>query len=175
MAVTDPQPQRREHVAFGPLRPGGDRGDDLELLGYDMRPLRRDGLPLLQMTYYWRLHDPAAARPATVWVLFTDAEGNYRRKEDGTPEFHNIHPLAYGLGQESVKLPHTLQETFTLSIPPDEWNQPLQIRLAVLLHGRFLPIRSARSPWAEIGDLPLTVLGKESRRLASAAALGERE
>ena len=166
-----PHPQRPERIAFGPLRPGRARRDDLELLGYDVQPLRRGGVPLLQMTYYWRLNDPAAARPATVWVLFTDADGNYQRKEDGTPEFHNIHPLAYGLGQKSVKLPRLLRERFTLSIPPNEWNRPLQIRLAVLLHGRFLPTRSTHSPWAEIGDLPPPAPGKRPRRIASAAPL----
>jgi 4-amino-4-deoxy-L-arabinose transferase-like glycosyltransferase len=174
ITAADPHPQRPERIAFGPLRPGGARCDDLELLGYDAQPLRRGGVPLLEMTYYWRLNDPAAARPATVWVLFTDADGNYQRKEDGSPEFHNIHPLAYGLGQNSVKLPRLLRETYTLSIPPAEWNQPLQIRLAVLLHGRFLPTRSTDSPWAEIGNLPPAARDKRPRRLASAAASGDR-
>jgi 4-amino-4-deoxy-L-arabinose transferase-like glycosyltransferase len=175
ITATDPHPERRERIAFGPLRPGGGQGDDLELLGYDIRPLRRDGLPLLQMTYYWRLNNPAAARAATVWVLFTDSAGNYQRQDDGTPEFHNIHPLAYGLGAGAVKLPPMLEETFTLSVPPSEWHQALRIRMAVLLHGRFLPIRSTRSPWAEIGDLPPAAPGQGPRRLASAAPPREGE
>jgi Protein of unknown function (DUF2723) len=185
LMASDPLPQRPVHIAFGPLRPrgagDGDRGGlsgnspffphaCLELLGYEVHPLRQDRLPLLRITYYWRLNDLAAARRARVWVLFTDAGGSYRCQKDGTPEFHNNHPLAYGLGERSVSLPHVLRETFTLYVPPEDWNQRLHVRLAVALNGRFLPARSHASPWVDIGELPASAPEDPSSELAALAS-----
>src|SRR5439155_3745745 len=153
LAVAHPHPQQEQHVRFGPLRSSGRAGDALEFLGYDLGFLHTDDLPLLQVTYYWRVSDPRIARQARVWVLFTDAAGGYRQREPGSPEFPNIHPLAYGLGPRAGNLPGVLQETYTLSVPPPEWNQRLHVRIAVEAGGQFLPRRAHRSPWAEIGEL----------------------
>jgi hypothetical protein len=105
------------------------------------------------MTYYWRV-DESPVRPTTVCVLFTDAVGNYQRKPDGSPEFQNIHPLAYGLGQRSVKLPRTLRETFTLYVPTGEWDTPLHMRLAVAQDGKFLSTGTGSTPWVDVGEVP---------------------
>src|SRR5947199_361716 len=85
-------------------------------------------------------HCPELARQATVWVLFTAADGSYFKMPDGSPEFHNIHPLAYGLGQQHAALPDILQETYELYVPPRQWRQPLHMRLAVAVAGRLLVI-----------------------------------
>lgn len=152
LAVANPQPQHRQQVAFGPLRPGHGKCDDVRLLGYDLTAFSRDDLPMLRITYYWHIDDPVAARPARVWVLFTDARGNYQRQPDGAPQFDNIHPLGYGLGLHGVKLPRTLRETYALSVPPAVWNRRLHVRLGVAVKGRFLAARGQRSPWVELGQ-----------------------
>src|SRR5205809_1121768 len=78
-AVAAPHPQQAQRVHFGPPRPkGGPRGA-LEFLRHDLTPLPTDDLPLLRITYYWRVSDPRIARQARVWVLFTDAAGGYRQ------------------------------------------------------------------------------------------------
>jgi hypothetical protein len=121
------------------------------------------------LSYYWRVKNPETVRPAKVWVLFTDAAGSYRRKADGSPEFHNIHPFAYGTGAAMKPLPRTLCETFDLYVPPHEWNQRLYMRLAVAVGTGFLPTGAGRSPWVEMGELPAT-LGPASRvRMAAVA------
>ena len=76
----------------------------------------RGGIPWLRVSYYWRVNNQALARPAKVWVIFTDPAGNYRRKADGSPEFHNIHPLAYGAGLGTKDLPRLLRETFDIYV-----------------------------------------------------------
>ena len=107
--------------------------------------------------YYWQVNNEALARPAKVWVIFTDTSGNYRQKADGSPEFHNIHPLAYGagLGDQGVAA-HLLRETFDMYVPPVEWNKPLHMRLAVRLGEAFLPTGHERDPWVEMGAIPIT-------------------
>lgn len=154
MAVADPRPQRERRVRFGRPEKDGPIGDVVEFLGYDAAPLSKGEQPWLRMSYYWRVHDPARARSARVWVVFTDPEGNYRRKADGSPEFHNIHPLAYGLGSATRRLPATLRESFDVYVPPADWNQPLQMRIAVALDEKFLPAGPDGNPWVEMGDLP---------------------
>jgi hypothetical protein len=155
MAVADPRPQRERRVRFGRPREHGRVGDVVEFLGYDAAPLSKGEQPWLRMSYYWRVRDPARARSARVWVVFTDPEGNYRRKADGSPEFHNIHPLAYGLGSATRRLPATLRESFDVYVPPADWNQPLQMRIAVALDEKFLPTGPDGNPWVEMGDLPV--------------------
>ena len=150
LAVARPHPARERRIRFCAQPPGG--GAALELLGCDIDSRRSGGVPLLQMTYYWRLNKPPV-RPAVVCVLFTDAAGNYQRKPDGSPEFQNIHPLAYGLGQRSAKLLRTLRETFTLYVPPGEWDQPLHVRLAVAQDGKFLSTGTGSTPWVDLGEL----------------------
>ena len=110
-----------------------------------------------------------------MWVLFTDGAGRYRQTEIGNPEFHNIHPLAYGLGPRAGNLPPVLQETFTLSVPPTEWNKRLHVRIAVEAGGQFLPRRAGRSPWAEIGELSFDPMREGLLRVAAAGPLGRGE
>ena len=136
-------------------QPSGEVSDDLELLGCDVDPAWKEGVPWLRVSYYWRVNNQALARPAKVWVIFTDASGNYRRKADGSPEFHNIHPLAYGTGLGTKDLPRLLRETFEIYVPPAEWNKPLHMRLAVALGETFLPTGHDRNPWVEMGALPV--------------------
>jgi hypothetical protein len=154
LAVVDPRPQRKQRATFGLRRPDGTVGNDLELLGYDVKPLRKGNVPWLRVSYYWRVNDQATARPAKVWVLFTDVNGDYRKKKDGTPEFHNIHPLAYGAGLGSKDLPRTLRESFDLYVPPQQWNQRLHMRIAVAVGEKFLPSGGAPSHWVEMGEIP---------------------
>ena len=169
LAVPRPRPQRGQRIRFCAQRPGG--GAELELLGYDINSWHSGGVPLLQTTYYWRVNEPPV-RPTTVWVLFTDAMGNYQRKEDGSPEFQNIHPLAYGLWQRSAKLPWTLGETFTLYVPPGEWDKPLHMRLAVAQGGKFLSSATDSNPWVDMGELCVAGAGDRLPRIASAGPLG---
>jgi hypothetical protein len=158
LAVEGPRPQRQMRVKFGRQKDGRLR-DVVEFLGYDVEPLSKGEQPWLRMSYYWQVHDPALARSARVWVVFTDADGNYRQKADGSPEFHNIHPFAYGVGSPTRKLPKTLGERFDVYVPPSQWNQRLQMRIAVALDEKFLPTGSDGSTWAELGELPAAAAG----------------
>ena len=81
------------------------------------------------------------------------AAGPHLKRGLVAPEFQNIHPLAYGLGQNSEKLPRTLRETFTLYVPPGEWDQPLHVRLAVAQGGKLLPSGTGSTPWVDLGEL----------------------
>ena len=175
LAVARPHPQHEQRIPFGPPRPKGAPGDALEFLGYDLTSLHTDDLPLLQINYYWRVSDPGIARQARVWVLFTDAAGRYQQGETGSPVFHNIHPLAYGLGARVGSLPAVLRETYTLSVPPSEWNKALHLRIAVEAGGQFLPRRADRSPWAEIGELSFDPAKEGLLRVAAAGSLGGSE
>ena len=154
LAITHPYPRRRQRACFGLRRPDGSVENDLEFLGCDLQPLRRAGAPWLRASYYWKVSNQAVARRATIWIMFTDAAGQYPRTADGSPEFHNIHPLAYGVGQRQPALPATLRETFDLYVPPREWNQPLHVRLAIALDRQILSAAGYSTPWVEIGELP---------------------
>src|SRR5262249_44391118 len=88
-----------------------------------------------------------------VWVLFTDSAGNYQRKEDGSPQFHNIHPLAYGLGSALPRLPGVLRETYRVYTPPGVPAQPWHVRIAVARGEQFLTNRAGETPWVELGEL----------------------
>jgi hypothetical protein len=167
LAVAEPHPERPKQVAFGPSRPNGGVENGLEFLGCDVKPHRQDGIPWLHVNYYWRVLDQAMARPAKVWVIFTDADGNYRRKSDGSPEFHNIHPLAYGLGLGKDDLPPVLRESFEIYVPPQEWNKRLHMRIAVALGENFLPTSQGRDPWVELGEMPVPPPGSEVLRVAT--------
>jgi hypothetical protein len=155
LAVVDPHPSRAMRVMFGMRRPDGRIVPGLELLGFDMTPRWQEGVPWMKIAYYWRVHDQAFARPAHVWVLFTDASGNYQRKEDGAPELQNIHPLAYGMGQGKAALPAVLRETYQVYIPPGEWNQRLRMRVAVALGKIFMANTAGSSQWVELGEMPM--------------------
>jgi hypothetical protein len=125
LAVTAPRPQRPKRIRFGQRRPDGGVEDDLDFLGCDVKAVRKGGVPWLRVSYYWRVHNQALARPAKVWVVFTDPAGGYRHKADGSPEFQNIHPLGYGAGLGAQPLPSTLRETFNIYVPPNQRNQRL--------------------------------------------------
>jgi hypothetical protein len=154
LGVVSPRPQQPLAARFGPRSADGSIGGGLELLGYDLEPRQQRGIPWVRMSYYWRIKDPAVARQATVWVLFTDAAGQYLKMPDGSPEFHNVHPLAYGLGQQQARLPGTLKETYELYVPPRQWRQPLRIRVAVAVGGQLLMTGPEGSQWVELGELP---------------------
>ena len=113
-------------------------------------------MPWLRVSYFWRVNNQALARPARVWVIFTEAGGQYRLKADRSPEFHNIHPLAYGAGLGTHELPSTLRESFNIYVPPGEWNKRLHMRLAVALGQVFLPTSAGRDPWVDLGELPVS-------------------
>lgn len=174
-----PQPERlsalprsRGRAASFSCGPPWSTRPDVELLGWEVRRLPADGVPLLRIRYYWRANDLAAARSAKVWVLFTDASGNYAHETDGTPKFHNIHPLGSNLGLGSGRAPQTFQETFTLYVPPSAWNQRLRVRIAVARGERFLTADSGDQRWVETGALPL-ISGEDGlRRVASAQPHG---
>jgi hypothetical protein len=155
LAVTAPRPQRPKRIRFGQRRPDGGVEDDLDFLGCDVKAVRKGGVPWLRVSYYWRVHNQALARPAKVWVVFTDPAGGYRHKADGSPEFQNIHPLGYGAGLGAQPLPSTLRETFNIYVPPNQWNQRLHMRLAVALGELFLPTSLGRDPWVDLGEVPL--------------------
>jgi hypothetical protein len=168
LAITAARPHRPMRLRFGVRQPSGNVSDDLEMLGYDVTPARYGGVPWLRMSYYWRVNNQALARPAKVWVIFTDDSGNYRRKADGSPEFHNIHPLAYGAGLGTKDLPHLLRETFDIYVPPAEWDKPLHMRLAVALGETFLPRGPGHDPWVEMGAIPVSSGAPHSVQLAKA-------
>jgi hypothetical protein len=167
LAVRDPRPERPTHARFGPRQPDGRVENGVELLGCDVEGRRQENIPWLRVSYYWRVHNQALARPAKVWVLFTDAEGNYQRKADGSPEFHNIHPLAYGMGLGSQPLPPVLKETFDIYIPPQQWNQRLHMRIALALGEKFLPTEKSKDHWVELGEVPVVGAKSESMRVAA--------
>jgi hypothetical protein len=154
LAVSRPRPQFPRGVTFGARRPDGSVPKDLEFLGYDLQPAQGAEGPQWQISYYWRVNNQTVARPAMVWVMFTEADGSYPRTRDGSPEFHNIHPLACGVGQRRPPLPVTLRESFQLYVPPRERNRSLHVRLAVAIGRRFLAVPGDTSPWVEIGQLP---------------------
>jgi 4-amino-4-deoxy-L-arabinose transferase-like glycosyltransferase len=154
LAARDPRPERPTRARFGLRQPDGQVESGVELLGYDVQSRRQENIPWLRISYYWRVHNQALARPAKVWVLFTDAEGNYQKKADGSPEFHNIHPLAYGMGLGAKPLPPVLKETFDLYIPPQQWNQRLHMRIALALGEKFLPTSKSKDHWVELGEVP---------------------
>jgi Protein of unknown function (DUF2723) len=176
LAVAEPRPRRERRVSFALRPPDGRTESALELLGYDVQSLSKGEQPWLRVSYYWRIRKPALARSARVWVVFTDPDGNYRRKADGSPEFHNIHSLAYGVGEGTRQLPKILCETYDIYVPPDEWNQRLRMRLAVALGERFLTTGGSGSPWVEMGELPVTavdgVVRGGSGRYARNATIG---
>ena len=95
--------------------------------------------------------------------------------ENNDESYHNIHPLAYGLGPRAGNLPGVLQETYTLSVPPPEWNQRLHVRIAVEAGGQFLPRRAHRSPWAEIGELRYDPARERLPWVTATGPLGRRE
>jgi len=156
LAVAAPRPQRVKRIRFGLRRPDGEVENDLEFLGDDVAAVRKGGVPWLRVSYFWRVNNQALARPARVWVIFTDAAGHYRRKADRSPEFQNIHPLAYGAGLGTHELPSTLRESFNIYVPPGEWNKRLHMRLAVALGQVFLPTSAGRDPWVDLGELPVS-------------------
>ena len=155
LAVERPSPLVRSAVPFGRRRAAGAPEPGLELLGYDAQPYRRGGLPWLRVSYYWPVHNQALARLARVWVLFTDDAANYRRQADGSPEFENIHPLAYGTGSPAAPLPGTLRETYDLYVPPGERNRSLRLRIAVADGETFLASGAASRTWVELGKVTL--------------------
>jgi 4-amino-4-deoxy-L-arabinose transferase-like glycosyltransferase len=161
IAVTDPRPQHPRRVSFGLPRASGGTEEAAEFLGYDLKPYRRDGIPWMKLTYYWRVKSQAMARPARVWVVFTDADGQYKRKSDGSPEFHNIHPLAYGLGLGSEPLPSVLKETFDVYVPPQQWNKPLRMQLQVSVGTSTLRPGMSRELWLDLGKVPSAIPGEE--------------
>ena len=89
-----------------------------------------------------------------MWVLFTTADGSYLKMPDGSPEFNNIHPLVYGLGQQRYPLPRIVEETYTLYVPPRQWGAPLRIRMAVAVGGRLLRCGTGHGHWVDLGELP---------------------
>jgi hypothetical protein len=155
LAAAAPRPQRPKRIWFGERRPEGGVTNDLEFLGDDVAAVRKGGAPWLRVSYYWRVQNQALARPARVWVIFTDAAGNYPHKADGSPEFQMIHPLGYGAGLGTQPLPSTLRETFDVYVPPNQWNQHLHMRLAVALGELFLPTSLGGDPWVDLGEVPV--------------------
>ncbi len=148
-------PHRPARAVFGSPRRDGSLAPGLELLAWDTRPHWEGGVPWLKVSYLWRVRNRAVAGPARVWALFTDASGNYRREEDGSPEFHNIHPFAYGTGRDGTPLPSVLCESYDLYVPPGEWNHRLRLRIAVASGERFLSTGTRENPWVELGEIPV--------------------
>jgi hypothetical protein len=157
LAVSAPHPQYPRRIRFGPRGPYGRTPNALEFLGFDLHAVRKVAGPWLRVNYYWHVGDQAVARPATVWVMFTDATGFCDRMADGTPEFHNIHPLAYGVGERQPRLPLTLRETYDLFVPPRQRNKPLHMRLAVAIGDKFLSAAGYAPHWIEIAQIPPVV------------------
>jgi hypothetical protein len=174
LGVAHPHPQHVQRLCFGTASKEG-AGASLEFLGYDLGSVATDDLPLLRITYYWRINNPQTPGQARVWVIFTDQAGGYRQGENGYPEFHNIHPLAYGLGSKHEHVPESIEETYTLSVPPADWNRPLHVRVAVESGGRFLPWSGHTSNWAEIGQLNYEPTTLRLPQLAAARPLDPRE
>lgn len=156
LAVSAPRPLRPRHIRFGLRRADGRVENDLVFLGDDLKAVRKGGVPWLRVSYYWRVYNQALARPARISVIFTDAAGNYQRKADGSPEFHNTHPLGYGAGLGTQPLPSTLRETFNIYVPPGQWNKRLHVRLAVALGVMYLPTSASRDSWIDLGEVPVT-------------------
>jgi hypothetical protein len=167
LAARDPRPERPTRAWFGARQPDGRVENSVELLGCDVQARRRENIPWLRLSYYWRVHDQALARPAKVWVLFTDDKGNYQKKADGSPEFHNIHPLAYGMGLGTKPLPPVLKETFDIYVPPQQWNQRLHLRIALALGEKFLPTSKGKENWVELGEVPVAGVNGEPVRVAA--------
>jgi hypothetical protein len=156
LAVAQPHPQQPRSVRFGLRQPDGRVGNGMEFLGYDVDPVRTGGVPWLRISYYWRVRNQALARPAKVWVIFARPDGTYQKKADGSPDFQNIHPLGYGAGQGPARLPSTMRETFDIYVPPEQWNQPLHLRMAVAFGELFLAHGPGRDPWVDLGELPVS-------------------
>jgi transmembrane protein TMEM260 (protein O-mannosyltransferase) len=168
LAVAAPRPGREKRVRFTAFQRQGPAANKLQLTACDVEPRNAGGVPLLRMTYDWQINDPVVARRATVCVLFTDAMGEYQRNPDGSPAFENTHPLAYGAGQGLPGLPRTLRESFTLYVPPGEWNRRLHVRIAVALDGRLLTTSREGARWADVGEFRVTAPGEKPQRLAIA-------
>jgi hypothetical protein len=161
-----------DHVQFRNRGATGSERSPVDLLGYELTPSPASGVPAFRVSYYWHVNDPTTARSARVWVLFTDADGNYRKKDDGSPEFHNIHPLAYGQLTRSWPTRRMLAETYSLYVPPGEWNDSLHVRVAVAVGGRFLTCGPHGAQWAELGRLPSIARWRQPARLLTMASLG---
>jgi hypothetical protein len=163
LAAAGADATRRAPLGFGFSGPSGGAKADLELLDVTMEPVEKGDVPWVRASYTWRINSPAAARSAVVWVLFTDASGTYQKMPDGSPEFHNVHPLAYGLGRRVPELPRTLKETFDIYVPPRQWNQKLQVRMAVAIDGKLAPAAGGRR-WVGLGELPELPSGAWAQR-----------
>jgi hypothetical protein len=63
-----------------------------------------------------------------------------------------------------------LEESYTLYIPPGEWDDSLHVRVAVAVGGHFLTCGPHGAQWAELGRLPsIAKLRQPSRSLTVAS------
>jgi hypothetical protein len=148
-------------------------GDTARLVGYDTEPFAREGVTMLRVRYYWELLKPAPKQGLKVWVLFTDAEGNYRRLPNGEPRFHNIHPLGQGRPLPRHGFPRTICETVDVVVPPDEVNRSQRLRIALSSGDHFLsPIELPGERFADAGSVGTHVMAADARIIAAPSGPG---
>jgi hypothetical protein len=98
-------------------------GDQLELIGYD---LRRTEIPIgrkIGLTSYWRAQQPLGAKPTSIFVHVLDQDGNLAAQWDG-----------FTIAPEYVQAGDIIVQVHFISIPPDFKAGEYQLAL-----GRYAP------------------------------------
>jgi Protein O-mannosyl-transferase TMEM260-like len=128
-------------------------------VGYDAQPFQRDGITVVRMRYHWELLRPLPKGGLKAWVMFTDAQGNYRRNTDGGPRFQNVHLLGQGRPLAGTGFPRKICETLDVVVPPEEVNREQRLRVALSFGERFLPpSESPGERFADAGSIGIHVL-----------------